>query len=181
MDVLNYKTLNKSRMKILCLCLLVLSLTACSHTYYIVRHAEKAAPNSAMTTDVPLSDAGKARATALKEELRDRKIRQIFSTNTTRTKSTAEPLREALGLTITQYGPAPDSAFIRQLKQIKSNVLIVGHSNTVDDIVNGLTNRQTIPGDIDDAAYDNLFVVKYKKFFGTKISFSNKKYGKPSN
>jgi broad specificity phosphatase PhoE len=165
-------------MKNLCLCLLLISLTGCSHTYYIVRHAEKAAPNSAMTTDIPLSDAGKERATALKEELKNKRIRMIFSTNTIRTKSTAEPLRSTLGLIIIEYGPRPDSAFIHRLKRLNSNVLIVGHSNTVDDIVNGLTNRQTIPGDLNDSAYNNLFVVKYRKFLGTRISFENKKFGR---
>ena len=80
-----------------------LLLTACSHTYYVVRHAEKANPSPGNTmsspNNPPLSDAGQQRAVALKETLKDSKIKYIFSTNTIRTTTTAEPLAKALGLT----------------------------------------------------------------------------------
>jgi broad specificity phosphatase PhoE len=163
---------------------ILLSLTACSHTYYVVRHAEKAVPSAGTTmsspNDPPLSEAGQQRAQALKELLQDKSIRAIYSTNTLRTKSTAEPLRVATGLTMQTYGPMPDSTFIRLLKGLKHNTLVVGHSNTVDNIVNGLTGASSVPGDLADSEYDNLFVVKYKKFFGTKISYERRKYGAPS-
>ena len=166
-------------LKNLLLILFALLLTACSHTYYVVRHAEKTINTDAtmMAGDPPLTIAGQARAEALSDELKDKHIRFIFSTNTIRTKSTAEPLRVYLGLTTTIYGPKPDSNFIRQLKRIKKNTLVIGHSNTVDDIVNGLCNTTKVPGDLNDGEYDNLFVVKYKQFFGTKIQFERKKYG----
>ncbi|WP_315816345.1 histidine phosphatase family protein [Paraflavitalea speifideaquila] len=139
---------------------LALLVTSCGHTYYVVRHAEKAVPSAGTTmstpNDPPLSDAGEQRAQALREVLKDKKIEYIFSTNTVRTKSTAEPLRSLRSLSIQTYGPVPDSAFIRQLKGLKYNTLIVGHSNTVDNIVNGLTNGSTIPADLQDSEYDNL-------------------------
>src|SRR5215213_1082582 len=114
---------------------LFISLTACSQTYYIVRHAEKAVPdagNTMMANDPPLSDIGKARANALLEALKNEKIAYIFSTNTTRTRTTAEPLSKHLNVLVQTYGPRPDSAFIQQLKALKKDALIVGHSNTVD-------------------------------------------------
>jgi phosphohistidine phosphatase SixA len=154
-------------------------LTACSHTYYIVRHAEKAVPSAgvAMNTpdDPPLSDAGTKRAETLTAELKDKNISHIFSTNTRRTRSTAEPLSKATGLNIQTYGPRPDSTFINQLKKLKRNSLVIGHSNTVDEIVNGLAGGNRI-NDLADSEYDNLFVVKYKRFFGTSISYERKKY-----
>ena len=65
-----------------------------------------------------------------------------------------------------------------KLKKLKKNILVVGHSNTVDDIVNGLCNSKKIAADLQDNEYDNLFVVKYKNFFGAHIKFEHTKYGK---
>lgn len=163
---------------------LCIMLTSCSHTYYVVRHAEKAVPSPGITmstpNDPPLSAAGEQRAQALKEVLKDKKIEYVFSTNTVRTRNTAEPLRSYRALNLQTYGPMPDSVFIRQLKALKHNTLVVGHSNTVDDIVNGLTNAATIPADLQDSEYDNLFVITYKRFLGTKIKYERRKYGAPS-
>ena len=77
--------------------ILVLSvvLFSCGNTYYIVRHAEKATgidPSTMKTsTDPPLSIEGQERALKLKEMLSGKNVRHIFSTNTTRTISTAKP------------------------------------------------------------------------------------------
>ena len=43
---------------------------SCGNTYYIVRHAEKAAQGPNMTSDVPLTEEGKARAEDLKNILK---------------------------------------------------------------------------------------------------------------
>ena len=64
--------------------------------------------------------------------------------------------------------------FIAKLKALKKNTLIVGHSNTVDEVVNGLTGTNSVPGDLQDSEYNNLFVIKVK---GKKVSFERKKYG----
>jgi phosphohistidine phosphatase SixA len=157
-----------------------LLLTACSQTFYIVRHAEKAvagATGTMMSNDPPLSDAGKERAEVLKETLKGKKIGYIFSTNTIRTRSTAEPLRARLNLTTETYQPVPGQPFIDRLLSLKKNVLLVGHSNTVDDVVNKLCGAIKIPADLPDTAYDNLFVIRKK---GKRMVFENKKYGSPS-
>lgn len=163
----------------LILLLLPLLLIACSHTFYVVRHAEKATTNgnNMMSNDPSLTEAGKERAEALKEILETKKIAHIFSTNTIRTKATAEPTRAYFNLVTEIYTPAPDSVFINKLKSLKKNTLIVGHSNTVDDVVNKLLGTIKIPADLKETEYDNLFIVKKKK---GKMSFENKKYGKPS-
>ncbi|MDP4262336.1 MAG: phosphoglycerate mutase family protein [Bacteroidota bacterium] len=158
------------------LSLFLLVFSSCSHTYYIVRHAEKEAQATNMSSDVSLTNQGKQRAEALKEILKNKKIAYIFSTNTIRTQSTAQPTADYFHLAIETYGPRPDSAFISLLKSKKKNVLVVGHSNTVDDIVNMLCNEKRIATDLNDDEYDNLFVVKYK---GGKIFFSNKKIQLP--
>lgn len=152
-----------------------LFLLSCKTTnYYIVRHAEKAtASNTTMSNDVPLSDAGKQRAEALKEILQKEHIKHIFSTNYIRTKSTVQPLADAIHIPIKIYDPK-DSTFISKLKSLEGNILIVGHSNTVDDLVNGLSNKKEIAGDLPDSEYGDLFIVKKK---GKKISFEKKHFG----
>ena len=164
-------------MKKACLHILILlTLTSCSRTYYIVRHAEKAAPDAAMSGDVPLSDAGRLRAEALKEELQNKKIRAIYSTNYIRTKSTAEPLSTTLGIPVTTYGPMPDTAFLRKLREEKGNVLIVAHSNTVDDVVNMLTGVKQYT-DLNDSVYNHLYVVKVNRK-GKVVNLQQRTYGR---
>jgi len=161
---------------ILLIIICVFLISCKTTTYYVVRHAEKA--ENTMTTDVPLSEAGMQRAEALKEKLKNKKIGTIYSTNYIRTRSTAKPLADAIGITIQVYDPQ-DSTFIHRIintgnKDKEGNMLIVGHSNTVDDIVNTLVGNRVIPGDLPDSAYGDLFVVKQK---GRKFSFTQKHFG----
>ena len=118
---------------------------------------------------------------ALKQMLSGKSIKHIYSTNTLRTTSTAKPLQELfLNMPIQIYSSKPDSMdlFIQQLKSIKKgNTLVVGHSNTVDDIANKLSGSTVVPGDLKDTEYDNLFIIKRK---GDKYSFKREKYGKLS-
>jgi broad specificity phosphatase PhoE len=168
------------------LCLLIIIFSSCgSVKYYIVRHAEKetASAGTTMSTpnDPPLSAAGRVRAIELREALRGKGIRYIFSTNTIRTISTAQPFNELRGTTNIEIYNTKDSLdqFIQKLKEIKKgNSLIVGHSNTVDDIVNKLCGETKIPGDLPDSEYDNLYIVTKK---GKNFRFENKTYGPQTN
>lgn len=171
-------------MRILLLSISVL-LFSCGNTIYIVRHAEKApveaGASQMMASDPPLSDAGRIRAIALRDRLKGEGIRYIYSTNTKRTLSTAQPLNELSGNTrIEIYSSKKDSvdAFIERLKSIgKGNVLVVGHSNTVDDLVNKLCGTTVVPGDLKDSEYDNLYIIKRK---GKEYYFKAEKYGEKS-
>ena len=168
-------------MKVICpLFIFIFSFASCTRTIYVVRHAEKMNASDTMSkmmaTDPPLSEAGKVRAIVLKEELHNKHIRHIYSTKTIRTKSTAEPLSQAIKVTVELYDNV--DSVVRTIKSIKGNVLIVGHSNTVDDIVNKLCGEKKIAADLTDSEYDNLFVIKYR---GKKIRFTQHKYGYPSN
>ena len=158
---------------------------SCSNTIYVVRHAEKATGIDMATmkpdTDPPLTPEGGERALALKQLLGSKNVKHIYSTNTLRTRSTALPLKELyLGMPLHLYSPKPDSlmAFIEKIRAIKKgDVLIVGHSNTVDDIANNLAGKTVVPGDLGDKEYDNLFILKRK---GSRYIFKREKYGKPS-
>lgn len=153
---------------------------SCSRTVYVVRHAEKLAASDSvgkmMANDPPLSEAGKVRALVLKDELAGKHIGHIYSTNTIRTKATAEPLSQAVKIDIEVYSDI--DSLVGLIRAAKENVLVVGHSNTVDDIVNKLCEQIKVSGDLKDTEYDNLFVVKIR---GKKVIFEQRKYGYPSN
>lgn len=150
---------------------LVLLLSCKTTTYYVVRHAER--ESTAMTSDVPLSEAGRQRAQALKTLLQKENIRHIFSTNYVRTRSTVQPLADALHLSVEIYDPR-DTTFISRIEALKGNVLIVGHSNTVDDLVNALSGERVVEGDLPDAQYGDLFIVRKK---GSRRVFEKKHFG----
>ena len=164
-------------MKLIFLLVICVVISSCSHTYYIVRHAEKLKPAAVDVTspgnDPALSETGKMRAEKLKEILLDKKIKYIFSTNTIRTLTTAKPLSDAIGVNTILYNPGKNADFIKKLKTLKKNTLIIGHSNTIDDVVNALCNKTYIRTDIADSVYDNLFIVKYR---GNRIFFKQLKY-----
>jgi 2,3-bisphosphoglycerate-dependent phosphoglycerate mutase len=160
------------------LALLLLVFTSCGHTYYVVRHAEKATATSNMSSDVPLTPDGEQRAIDLREALKNKKIEYVYSTNTIRTRTTAQPTADHFGLKIETYGPRPDTAFINLLKTKKKNTLVVGHSNTIDDIVNMLCGEKKVSGDLPETDYDNLFTVKKK---GKKYVFKGLTYGRATN
>lgn len=172
-------------MRIISLCLFLFLLSSCGTTIYVVRHAEKSTgidPETMKTfKDPPLTYEGQERALALKQMLSGKNIKHIYSTNTLRTISTAKPLKELfLNVPLALYSTKPDSMdiFIQQLKQIrKGNTLVVGHSNTVDDIANKICGSTVVPGDLKDSEYDNIFILKKK---GDRFKFKREKYGKPS-
>jgi 2,3-bisphosphoglycerate-dependent phosphoglycerate mutase len=153
---------------------------SCSRTVYVVRHAEKVASTDSiarmMTNDPPLSEAGKVRAIVLKDELDNKHISHIYSTNTIRTMSTVGPLSQAIKISVDPYSNI--DSLVNLIKSTKGNALVVGHSNTVDDIVNKLCGQTKIAADLKDGEYDNLFIVKFR---GKKAIFERRKYGYPSN
>lgn len=136
-------------------------------TVYLVRHAEKAATPPA---DPPLSEAGQARAKALVRILGKAGIKTIYTSQFMRTKQTAEPLAQALGLTNTIVPVAMDTTMKNELapqylKEMVGRIqakpgesaLIVGHSNTVPALIKAL-GGDVVPN-IPETDYDNLFVV----------------------
>jgi broad specificity phosphatase PhoE len=163
----------------LMLCLLVLS--ACnrpvSSTYYIVRHGEKADDSS----DPLLSAAGNERAETLKKLLADKKISAVYTTKYVRTTNTGKPLADAMQLPVQNYDPRNQKPFIEELKKAEGkNILIVGHSNTIRHIANGLYEKDTLTKDLDESDFDNLYIVKRQSSPRKKLSFEAKTYGRPT-
>jgi broad specificity phosphatase PhoE len=128
---------------------------------FVVRHAEKTADQQQL-----LTEAGRARAQRLAVMLRDSGIAAIYSTDTPRTRDTVKPLSDALKLTIELYdtggsmsGKVDARAFVAGVRKDHLNdvVLVVGHSNTIPDLLETLGCKEKIV--LGDNEYDNLFVV----------------------
>ena len=106
----------------------------------LVRHAEKAA---APANDPPLTDVGIARARTLAAVLSDASVGAVIATPTVRSRETARPTADALGLTIETVAFAPVALHAKAvaeavMKHSGKTVLVVGHSNTVPAIVAAL-------------------------------------------
>jgi broad specificity phosphatase PhoE len=155
------------------------SIHAQETVVYLVRHAERAGSSG----DVPISEAGRARATALLESLREARLDAIITTQFQRTKQTAEPLASALSLqmeTVAAQGPAPEhaaavAAAVRA-KGAGKSVLVVGHSNTIPAIIAALGGPKL--KDLCDDEYENLFVVVLRD--GAPTRFARARYGAPA-
>jgi phosphohistidine phosphatase SixA len=120
---------------------------------FLIRHAEKADDSR----DPPLSDEGKARAEGVARLLGDAGVTRIWSTNLLRTRHTAQPLADRLGLPVETWDPMALSAFADGLRRLPGRHLVVGHSNTTPDLVHALGGT---PGDaIQDTEYDRLYVL----------------------
>lgn len=122
---------------------------------FVVRHAEKVDESE----DPLLSVKGKARAQVLARHLKGAGIKAIYVTEYKRTGLTAAPLAAALGLKPIVI-PADDTATL--VERIRKDhpadvVLMVGHSNTLPDILKRLGHPETV--EIAANEYDNLFVV----------------------
>jgi phosphohistidine phosphatase SixA len=125
---------------------------------YVVRHAERADDGGMVASKDPdLSAEGHARARRLATMLRDAGITRIFTTEYRRSRQTAEPLVSSTGPEVETL-PAKDIvALIERIAAHAEPLLVVGHSNTVPDILQALGVGTPIR--MADDEYDNLFVV----------------------
>lgn len=120
----------------------------------LVRHAERAP--SAMTDDAPLTDAGKARAERLATVLAKADVKAIFVTRFRRTQETARPLADRLQLT--PIVESDTDALVAKLRTHGAEtVLVVGHSDTVPDVIRAFGGP---PVTIADDEFDALFVLE---------------------
>ena len=130
----------------------------------LVRHAERADGGAGANTmtaapaDPLLSAAGQARAARLAQMLADAGITAIYATEFRRTQDTGKPLAAKLGVPVRSV-PAKDTAgLVAKLKteHAKDVVLIIGHSNTVPDVIKVLGGAAVT---IRDDEYDSLFIL----------------------
>ncbi len=141
-----------------------------NRTIYLLRHAEKQTDES---KDPLLTVMGQRRALNIAKMLKNRNISTIYSSDFNRTKQTAQPLAELLGLTVTIYDPAKLEIFAKQLLRSQGNLLIVGHSNTTPGLASLLGGEDF--GEIDHLEYHRV----YQLSFDSKTVKSELLFSKP--
>ncbi|HEX6375790.1 MAG TPA: phosphoglycerate mutase family protein [Allosphingosinicella sp.] len=133
--------------------LLLFALTACETTppaprgpsFYVMRHLQKAEGQ-----DPPLSEKGQANARRLIGFFAAEPPRAIYVSTTRRARETVEPLARKLRVKVRRYDPADTNALIGRVLVERGPVLVVGHSNTVPEIVEKLGGkRPTVLADTD--------------------------------
>ena len=136
-------------------------------TVFLIRHAEK---EDEPRENPPLKKEGVARSQELARLLAGAGIKAIYTSQFVRTKQTAEPLAAKLGLTATQISLKSNPSNPRQIAEESTaevvnkilqgagdNVLVVGHSNSIPDVIKML-GGDVVPT-IDERKFDDLFVV----------------------
>lgn len=145
-------------------------------TIWVVRHAEKDTSDP-KEKDPDLSPEGKERAEALAKYLKGEKLDSIFSTNYKRTKLTGYPTADKIGLAIKTYDATKQKVFADGLmKNAKGKkMLIIGHSNTVQEILVAFGATKPVK-DLTDDDYDYIFMLTIK---GDKKEVKVERYGVP--
>lgn len=135
-----------------------------STTVVLVRHAERVPEGR----DPELSEVGARHAQRLAELLEYSGIAAIYVSEARRTQQTAAPLAAATGVN-PQVVPADrHKRLLRRLKWRHGGdvVLVVGHSNTVPLIADGLGAEI---GVVEAEEYSGLWVISYSRLRGTRV------------
>lgn len=119
---------------------------------YVMRHLQKAAGD-----DPALTKEGALLARLLAGQLGNFGIKAVFATPTRRANQTGEPLARFVGVPVTPYNPRDVPGLVAAVKQVRGNVLVVGHSNTVPDLVAAFGG--TKPGPLSDTDYGTIYQV----------------------
>jgi broad specificity phosphatase PhoE len=135
--------------------LLVAPSARAQKAVYLVRHA-----NIPQGEDDPsLTGAGKDRSQALSRLLKNADIKAIYTSEARRTRQTAQPLADALGVRPTVVPNGDPAATVAKIQADHADdvVLVVGHSNTVPDMI-GRWAQGASPT-INSDEFDKIFVV----------------------
>jgi len=140
--------------------LLLLVAAACASTaeepeapsYYVMRHLQKGEGQ-----DPPLSAEGAGNARRLIGYFHTDPPRVIYVSTTRRARETAAPLAARLRVELRTYDPADTPGLIGRVRAERGPVLIVGHSNTVPEIVERLGGKR--PTALTETDYGDLWRV----------------------
>lgn len=126
---------------------------------YLVRHAEK--ETAPTLKDPPLTSAGQSRALALAAKLAQTPLSIVYTTRYARTQATAQPVVTARHLPLQEYDAKVPEALLAKLMSAHcgKQVLIIGHSNTVPDLLTRLGAQQA--PSIPETQYGDFFHLHY--------------------
>ena len=145
-------------------------------TIYIVRHAEKDASDP-RNQDPELSVEGRERAEALAGKLKDIKLDAAFATKYKRTSQTAYYSAKNSNVEIQTYD-AQDFRGIAEIVKTKHSghkLLIVGHSNTVLELLEAFGAQRPLTA-LSDDDYDFFFELTINQ--NGKAELITQHYGK---
>jgi broad specificity phosphatase PhoE len=131
----------------------------------LARHTEK---DLSSIQDPPLSPEGEERAERLAQMFgRGKgvgKIDAIYVSDGRRTQQTAAPLAERLGKQAIVVSPTDTKGLVSRVmhEHEGGSVLIIGHSNTVPELIHELGDIDVPP--IADDEYDTLYVLSVPSF-----------------
>jgi 2,3-bisphosphoglycerate-dependent phosphoglycerate mutase len=121
---------------------------------YLIRHAEKADQSA----DPNLSEAGMLRAQNWAVILQDIPFAACYSTPYNRTQQTIEPTAANNQQEVILYNPDDFSLADVIENHYAKNVLIVGHSNTIPELINQFLGEEIYPT-IDELQFGNLYKI----------------------
>ncbi|WP_343519568.1 phosphoglycerate mutase family protein [Sphingomonas sp.] len=130
---------------------------------YVTRHYDTPAGQP----DPDLTPQGKARADQLAAWFYGRTLKAIYVSDFKRSRQTAAPLAAAVGVTPETYDPKDTPAIVARAKAAGGPVLIVGHSNTVPDIVQQLGGKR--PDDLVHEDFGDLWTIEGGRSERTRI------------
>lgn len=134
--------------------LCLISLQATANTLYFVRHAEK----QNVGADPELTSCGQARAEALAGYFANADISAVYATAYQRAQQTGGPVARQHQSKIYLYDARDPSALITQLRAAEQSVLVVGHSNTIPQLVTLLSGIEIAP--LSEQDYSMLYQVE---------------------
>ena len=133
---------------------------------FLVRHAETQA-STLEARDPDLSDAGHARAAALRQLLAATGVTHLFTSPYERTRQMVAPLAERYELNATEYDPGQLAELARRLRALPpgSKAVVAGHSNTTPGLAFELCG--TWPGrlETDERGGHNLPHDAYERLY----------------
>ena len=135
---------------------------AAGTTVVVVRHAEKA---TLPAEDPVLTEIGMQRAGIFATMLDSASVKAIYTTQFARNRQTAMPVAQRQGISPTVLpitsGKVPEYAQALQrdiaLNHPGTTVVVVAHSNTIDDIILALGGPDI--GDLSEDDYNRIFIL----------------------
>jgi len=122
--------------------------------YYFIRHAEKA--DSSKNPD--LSEKGLERAQEWKALFSEINFDAVYSTDFNRTLQTIQPIVEGNNQLLKIYNPKMIDVELFKKETHGKTILIVGHSNTVPNMVNQIIKENKYV-DIAENQFGNLYII----------------------
>jgi phosphohistidine phosphatase SixA len=123
-------------------------------TIIVIRHAEAEHQPGG---DPSLTPDGRTRATELARVLGDTQLDAVYLTHFQRNRQTAAPLPRKAGEKPTVIDDVPGTLAALRSGPWGATALVIGHSNTVPDLVRGLTGS-ALPAD-EPIIYDRMWIV----------------------